>query len=132
MHPKVVGEAGKVRFFELDDVSSRPKAATCRRTPKWLPTTAGRPQDGEEEEQAEEEAEAGGFIGGGMIQIAEEFKGLEMGAEGGLDKMLHGRVPSRRPREEGRRVVPPGPPGEQKGEPKDGEEARPVQLMQRG
>ena len=36
VHPKVVGEAGQARAFELDDVSSRPKAATCRRTPKAI------------------------------------------------------------------------------------------------
>jgi len=35
VHPKIVGEAGQTNFFELDDVSSRPKAATGRRTPKW-------------------------------------------------------------------------------------------------
>jgi hypothetical protein len=34
VHPDVVGEVGQVRGLELDDVSSRPKAATCRRTPK--------------------------------------------------------------------------------------------------
>jgi hypothetical protein len=33
--PEVVGEAGPARLFELDDVSSRPEAATCRRTPQW-------------------------------------------------------------------------------------------------
>jgi hypothetical protein len=34
VHPEVVAEAGQACFFELDDVSSRPKAVTCRRTAK--------------------------------------------------------------------------------------------------
>jgi hypothetical protein len=34
VHPEILGENGQARAGELDDVSSRPKAATCRRTPK--------------------------------------------------------------------------------------------------
>jgi hypothetical protein len=45
VHPEVGGVVGPVRTFELDDVSSRPKAATCRRTPNAFagkpPTTSG-------------------------------------------------------------------------------------------
>jgi Na+/H+ antiporter NhaD/arsenite permease-like protein len=35
VHPEVVGDIKPVHLGELDDLSSRPKAATCRRTPKW-------------------------------------------------------------------------------------------------
>ena len=36
VHPEGVGDPGKAHVFELDDMSSRPKAATCRRTPNAL------------------------------------------------------------------------------------------------
>jgi enterochelin esterase family protein len=40
-HPEVVGDVRQFRLGVLDDLSSRPKAATCRRTPKW--PAAGKP-----------------------------------------------------------------------------------------
>ena len=35
VHSEVVGDIGLVHRGGLDDLSSRPKAATCLRTPKW-------------------------------------------------------------------------------------------------
>jgi hypothetical protein len=42
--PNLLGEAGQAGVFELDDASSRSKAATCRRTPKR--PSAGMPPKG--------------------------------------------------------------------------------------